>query len=786
MLLRTLAVGWFTVAALGATHDDNVEWAGLSHTHFVDRTPRCPINGESFTIAFQTYHYDITAARVYVNAGAPTWVDAAFSDQRGPYDVWIATLPASDPVGELEYYIEVTDGADTDYLGPAGVSDGAPAGGWIVDFGTLSHAPLGCTLTSDGRAVFKVWAPGATSANVAGQFNGWSSSNPSWAMSKSGAYFTLKAPAAVTAGQQFKYVFNGSNWKPDARGLALNPGDNMNTFVVQPTSYAWDDAAFTTPPFEEMVVYELHVGTFSGRNDGLNRMGRYRDIVDTHLDHLLYLGVNVVELMPITEFDYYESWGYNPIDNWAPENAYGSPDDLRYTVDRLHQNGIAVVLDVCFNHFSPSGNYLWYYDGTQIYFDNPARETPWGSQAAFWKSEVRDYYAEAVQMWVADYHIDGLRMDATRYMRDNWIFPNGYPEGWTLMQRINNELDARKIQAVSIAEELPNDQWITYPTSSGGAGFDSQWHDQFNDDVRQEVFDAAYGNPEMWKIGNAINAPDYPNKTNLVRYVESHDEGAQGRLAVVIDGSDPYSVWAKGRSKLIQGLTLLTPGIPMFLQGGEWLEDTAFGSGWNNRIDWSKAISRAPIVQFFRDVIAVRKENCGFRSNAGFEVHHVDDTNNVIAFHRWCENGNDLIVVASLNNVDLYGQRIGFPQAGTWYEILNSQASVYLGNNVGNGGQVSTEDVAWDGMPYSAAITIPQMGLLVFRHNEPPALRGDLNCNGSVGFDDINPFVMRLANPAQYFAQYPDCPDENGDINESGSVGFDDINPFVALLSGGG
>jgi 1,4-alpha-glucan branching enzyme len=785
MTPRTLALLSLAIVLLGATHDNDVEWNGVSHVAWLDRAPLCPIGGESFVVSFQTYHYDITAARVHANAGTPTWIDASFSHDRGVYDVWTATIPASAPAGTVEYYVELTDGTDTDYLGPGGMSDDPPANGWVVDFTTLSHAPLGCTLTSDGGAIFKVWAPNATSAFVAGEFNAWSTT--SLPMTQSGAYFTRQVAPPVTAGQRYKYVFQpGTVWKTDARGRALNQGDYGNTYVVDPAAYTWSDQSFSTPAFEDMIVYEMHVGTFSGLNDGLNRMGNFRDIVDTHLNHLLFLGVNAVELMPVTEFDYYESWGYNPIDDWAPENAYGNPADFKYLVDRLHQNGIAVLMDICYNHFSNDGNYLWYYDGTQIYFDNPAVQTPWGSQADFDRPEVADYFADNVLHWLDEYHIDGFRMDATRYMRDNYIFPGGQPSGWALMQRINENIDKRKIDAPSIAEELPNDQWITYSTGSGGAGFDAQWHMAFRDAVRQAIFDAAYGDPQMGAVRSAILDSAYPNKTNLVRYVESHDEaGNSSRLAVAIDGGDPYSVWAKGRSKLAQGLTLLAPGLPMFLQGGEWLESIPFGSGWGNRIDWSKAVSRAPLVQFFHDLICVRKDNCGFRADAGYEVHHLDEGGNVLAFHRWCTDGNDLIVVASFNNNDLYNYQIGFPQNGTWYEILNSQAVDYLGNGVGNGGSVTTTGGSYDGMPYSAWITIPQMGLLVFRFNDAPSLRGDINCDGVVDFGDINPFVLALSNPTAYAQTYPCCPLASRDINQDGAFDFGDINPFVSLLSGG-
>ena len=767
-----------------AGHDDNVEWGGVTHVDTQDRAPRCPIDGESFTVYFQAYDFDLTAARVCVYDGSETWVDAAFSHNRGPYDVWAAAIPASSPTGTLEYFIELIDGTDTDYLGPNGVSEDPPDSGWVVDFGTLSHAPLGATLTSDGGAVFKVWAPGASSAHVRGAFNGWSTSDP---MSGSGDYYTRKVAAPVNHNDQYKYFFSGSNWNTDARGRALNPSDNNNAYVIDPDAYAWNDDGFSPPAFEEMVVYELHVGTFSGKNDGLNRMGLYRDVVDTHLDHLVDLGVNVVELMPINEFDYYESWGYNPLSVWAPENAYGSPEDLKYMIDVLHQNGIAVVLDSVYNHFSFSGNFMWYYDGTQAYFDSPAVETPWGAQADYDRPEVFAYYADNILYWLDEYHVDGFRMDATRYMRDNWIFPDGQPSGWGLMQAINDRIDARKGDAISIAEELPNDTAITNPTFMGGAGFDSQWHDQFNDDVRQEIFDAAFGDPEMWKIRNAMLDSEYPNKTKLVNYVEGHDEADDARLAVVIDGGDPYSVWAKGRSKLAQGLTILSPGIPMFLQGGEWMEDAVFGSGWDQRIDWAKASSRAPIVQFFSDVIAVRKANCGFRANAGCEVHHLDESGNVIAFHRWCDSGNDLVVVANFSNADKNNYRVGFPQGGTWSEILNSQALEYLGNGSGNGGSIATEEVAWDGMSHSAEIVVPEMGLLVFRYGQQQQmLVGDLNCDELVNSFDIDPFVLALGDPDGYAATYPECDINNADVNDDGYVNSFDIDPFVALLSSGG
>lgn len=695
-----------------AAPDNNVEWSGISHIPFLDRTPRCPLAGQSFALRVQSWANDLTSVRVIVQDGGTTYVSASRIGARGPYDIWEAQIPA--PSGSaIEFVFELSDGSDTDYLGPDGVSDGLPSPGFAMDFTTLSHAPYGATLTQGGGVVFRVWSPNRTICHVRGEFNGWGLTNP---MNRVGEDFVVRVPGAVDRAQ-YKYYFQNSVWNTDARARALNPGNNYNAYVEDPTRYDWQVEDFDVPDFEGMVVYQLHVGTFAGLNDPYGSTpfpSKYVNVAE-RAGHLAELGINVVMLCPITEFPTDYSAGYNPITQWAPESYYGDPDDLRAMVDALHAQGIAVILDIVWNHFSYSDNFLWYYDGTQFYFDDPAVSTPWGSQADFDRDGVRRWFIESAHMWLGEYRMDGFRMDATDYMN---IYPQD-ASGWSLMQWLNDEMDRRWIDKIDIAEQLPDDSWVTRPTSLGGAGFDSQYHDYFVDRLRQAILDAAYGDPQMWVIADILDGSgEYLSGRYVMNYFELHDEawpssGGQ-RMVKTIDTTPPYDdQFAKGRVKLAQGLVLTAPGIPAILQGTEWLESNDFGTGSENRIDWSKKTTYAGIFDYFRDVIHLRTSNPALRADAGIEIFHVNDASNVIAFRRTDYAGHDVVVVANFSNSDFASYRIGVPTDGEWVETANSQDPKYMGDGPINSGAIASEAVAADGYAQSVEIALAKMALVI-------------------------------------------------------------------------
>ncbi len=715
--LAAITMAALTIAAaspaFAAGHDNNVEWDGISHEGWLDRDPRCPIDGESFTVSFLTYANDITSGRVRVDDGAVAWIDVSKTSTRGPYDVWSVTVPAT-AADALSYWFEISDGLETDYLSASGMTASVPTdGGFVIDYVTLEHAPVGATPTSDGGTAFRVWSPARTVAHVRGAFNGWSTTDP---MTKTGEYFAVHVPEAHV-GQMYKYFFQNSAWNTDPRARRLNPGDNYNAFILDPDSYDWQVDDFDVPDFEEMVVYQLHVGTFAGRNDpyGTESFPAGFAEVTERADYLAELGINVVMLNPITEFPYDYSAGYNPVTAWSPEWIYGTPDELKAMVDALHERGIAVIHDIVWNHLSYSDNFLWDYDGTQIYFDDPAVETPWGSQPDFDREGVRDYYVESAFSWLEEFRMDGFRMDATSYMN---IAPQE-ASGWSLMQRLNDEMDRRAADKVCIAEQLPDNSWVTRPTSLAGAGFDSQYYDEFTDRLRDEIFDAASGDPEMWKIRNIINGGgQYLDGRYVTNYVELHDEcwpssGGQ-RMVRTIDTTAPHDdVWAKGRAKLAQGLVLTSPGIPAMIMGTEWLEDTDFGTDSENRIDWSKKSTYAGIFDYFRDVITLRTSTAALRADAGHDVFHLNESSNVLAFQRWDGSGGLIVVVANFSNTDYSSYRIGLPSGGNWTELVNSQDAAYMGSGTTNPGTLVAESTPYDGFSNSIQLSVPAMGLLI-------------------------------------------------------------------------
>jgi 1,4-alpha-glucan branching enzyme len=337
---------------------------------------------------------------------------------------------------------------------------------------------------------------------------------------------------------------------------------------------------------------------------------------------------------------------------------------------------------------------LWQFDGWSendkggIYFYNDLRShTPWGdTRPHYGRPEVRQYLRDNALMWLEEYRIDGLRWDATAYIRnvdgDNADPARDIPEGWELMRWINSEIKVREPWKISIAEDLRNNEWITRDTQAGGAGFDTQWDAAFVHPIRSAIIASDDERRSMEAVRDAICHRFNEKPLQRVIYTESHDEVANGkaRIPQEICPDNPGSYYSKKRSTLGAALVFTSPGIPMIFQGQEFLEDEWFRD--TDPIDWNKREKYRGIVNLYGDLIRLRRNwhnNTAGLCGPNVHVHHLNNKDKVIAFHRW-ENGgagDDVIVVANMANRTYDNYTIGFPEGKLWKVRLNSDWNGY-------------------------------------------------------------------------------------------------------------
>ncbi len=406
----------------------------------------------------------------------------------------------------------------------------------------------------------------------------------------------------------------------------------------------------------------MHVGTYNAES----WLPSTFDQCIEKLPYIKSLGVSAVKLMPVNEFPDDRSWGYNPSDPYAIESAFGGPDGLKRFVKAFHENGIAVIIDVVHNHYGPNdmGDGLWQYDGWSqdglggIYFYNDWRAaTPWGhTRPDYGRPEVRQFLLDNAAMWLEEVGADGLRWDATSYIRTAGGFDGdgsaGIADGWSLMRHMNDELNARFPGRIFIAEDMQHNASITLPTEHGGAGFQAQWDAAFVHAIRHAVISPSDETRSMAAVNSALAFRYNGSAFDRVVFTESHDEVANGKARVPeeIAPGKADSYFAKKRSTLGAAIVFTAPGIPMIFQGQEFLEDDWFRD--DDPIDWSKKERFAGIFRLYKDLIGLRLNRGGYtRGLCGqnAEVFHLNPDQKLIAYHRWDAggSGDDVVVVAT-------------------------------------------------------------------------------------------------------------------------------------------
>lgn len=587
---------------------------------------------------------------------------------------------------------------------------------------------MGSIVHSRGVA-FRVWAPNAQKVSVIGDFNHW---NPAASpMESEGNGYWYRNMTSAKVGQQYRFHLVTSTGEfsridPYARAVTNSVGNA----IIHDPKFDWEDDTFAPPNWNEIVIYEMHIGSFA--EDADETPGTF-DKVLTRLDHLKRLGVNAVQIMPVAEFAGDRSWGYNPAHIFAVESAYGGPDALKKFVKRLHKAGIAVIIDVVYNHFGPSDLELWRFDGWSenggggIYFYNDWRaETPWGhSRPDYGRGEVRQFIYDNAMMWLDEYHMDGLRFDATVYIRTvNGPGAKDLPEGWGLMQWINGDIAQKYPGHITIAEDLQGNEWLTKSVGEGGAGFSAQWDAAFVHPIRAVVTAASDADRSMLSIAKAIDAKYNNAAFQRVIYSESHDEVANGKARVPqeITPGDPTSWFAQKRSTQAAALVFTAPGIPMLFQGQEFLQGEWFQD--NVPLDWDNLDKYRGIARLYRDLIRLRTDRDGVtRGLTGqhIEVPHVNDAQNVIAFRRWEEGGpgDDVVIVANFANAPVENYQIGFPAEGLWRVRFNSDSRFYS-QDFGDyqADDVNAEPGDYDHLPAHGAISAGPYSVVIYSQDK--------------------------------------------------------------------
>ncbi|WP_420627388.1 alpha-amylase family glycosyl hydrolase [Candidatus Leptofilum sp.] len=605
----------------------------------------------------------------------------------------------------------------------------------------------------DNGVIFRVWAPHATAVFVIGTFNNWQHGQTPLASEGNGLW-SANVPQAQL-GDGYKFVIQNGKQQllrtdPYAKEVRAPYHDSLvrNGFVagVDTTALAspislsttavsssaqtvpTQPATFQPPALHELVIYELHVGTF-GDEEG-NPPYDFEAVIKK-LPYLRVLGINAIELMPVKAFPGELSWGYNPNHPFAISQIYGGPEALKQLVQAAHAQGIAVIVDVVYNHFGPGELSLWQFDGWQqhglggIYFYNDWRsKTPWAdTRPDYGRPQVRQYIRDNVRMWLEEYQIDGLRWDATSYIRNAHGHDSDpgadIAEGWALMQGINGEMAHRNPRHIRIAEDLQANKWLTEPIEAGGAGFNSQWDSQFVHPIREAIIAPRDEDRDMLAVRDALQFRYGADVFSRVIYTESHDEVANGKARVVhevtiADGSD---VLAASRAALGAALVFTAPGVPMLFQGQEFLEDGWFDD--KRSLDWQKATQNSGMVTLYRHLIALRRNLQGKTrglSGQSINVFHVNDAAKLIAFHRWHFGGpgDDVIVVVNFANRMLTDYKLGFPRGGAWQVRLNSDLKAYHPSfSSHHVGTVTAVPGEYDQLAYQATLSIGPYSVLI-------------------------------------------------------------------------
>ncbi|MFZ0425308.1 MAG: 1,4-alpha-glucan branching protein GlgB [Xanthobacteraceae bacterium] len=594
---------------------------------------------------------------------------------------------------------------------------------------------------------FAVWAPNATRVAVVGDFNSWDRRRHPMRVRHRSGIWELFIPG-VAPGSRFKYDICGPDriglpWKADPVAKLTEAPPQTASRVPLPHQHRWHDEAWmrergrrqaTDAPIS---IYEIHLASW------LNQVwlthaphdSSFWDVaVERLIPYLVEMGFTHVELLPIAEYPFGGSWGYQPLGLFAPSARFGSPQSLSRFIDELHAAGIGIILDWVPAHFPSDPHGLARFDGTALYEHLDPREgfhQDWNTYIYnFGRREVQGFLIASALYWLEHFHVDGLRVDAVASMlyRDysrkqgEWV-PNIYGgrenlEAIGFIRHLNAVVSERCPGAMMIAEESTAWPGVSRPIAAGGLGFSYKWnmgwmHDTL-DYMTKEPIHRRYHHDEM-TFGLL-----YAFTENFILPL-SHDEVVHGKGSLI--GKMPGDRWQRfANLRAYYGFMWGHPGKKLLFMGGEFAHERE----WNHdrELDWPSLDdpAHAGVQRLVRDLNhlyvaepALHRRDCdgdGFMWTVGD-----DRSNSVYAFLRLAPDQPSVLVVCNMTPVPRQGYRIGVPHAGGWREILNTDSGYYGGSNIGNEGRVETSAIAAHGQPQSVELALPPLSTIFLRHD---------------------------------------------------------------------
>ena len=611
---------------------------------------------------------------------------------------------------------------------------------WKEGTHTHSYERMGAHPNEQGTW-FAVWAPNADEVEVLGDFNSWTYGED--VLDRREGSLWEGYVHGAQPGQKYKYHLHANGeWfdrtDPYAFQMeapAQNTYEGLSAIIRDLDDYNWKDQKWADhregPETLDgpLSVYEVHLGSWRHKEDG--HSFSYREIAEPLADHVTTMGFTHVEFLPLAEHPYYGSWGYQILGYYAPTFRYGTPQDLMYLIDYLHQRGIGVIMDWVPGHFATDPQGLTYFDGSHLFeYDDPLmRHHPdWGTRVFdFGKNGVRNFLISNALFWMEKYHVDGLRVDAVAsmlyrdYSREGDWSPNMNGgrenlEAISLLQDTNEHVYNEHPEALMLAEESTAWPGVTTPTEHGGLGFLYKWnmgwmHDTLEYVSKEPVHRKYHHGDLTWTLSWAFSE----NYTLPL----SHDEVVHGKESLW--GKMPGDDWQKAANlRLLYAHQFGHPGKKLLFMGNEFGQYHEWDH--DDQLEWwltDHKLHRG-IMEWVCDLNDLYTSHPALWNDQedGFEWVAYDDRENSVLCYQRIGGDSSLLFVLNSTPVVREHYRIGVPTPGLWAERLNSDSALYAGSDIGNDGAVHTDDVFQHDCNQSLELTLPPLGALVLEHEE--------------------------------------------------------------------